>query len=64
MRAPRAVPRPIESVVFAGSRGRSRKRRGSFEVSFLELTTQTVRELDLGIAGKPGCRFEAGIAVG
>jgi hypothetical protein len=56
--------RPIESVVFARSHRRSRKCRGRFEVSFLKLTTQTVRERNLGIAGEPGCRFEAGIAVG
>jgi hypothetical protein len=62
-RAARRI-RPIESVVFARSHRRSRKCRRSLEVSFLELTPQTVRELDLGIAGEPGCRFEPGIAVG
>ena len=34
------------------------------EVTLLELTPQLLRELDLGIAREPGCRFGAGIAAG
>jgi hypothetical protein len=49
---------------FARSHRRTRGRRGSSKVSFLELTSQLFRELDLGIASEPGCRFEAGILVG
>ena len=56
--------RPIESVVFARSHRRSRGHRGWSEVTFLELTTQLFRELDLGIAREPRFRFDAGIVVG
>ena len=39
------------------------KWRGWSEVSFLELMSQLFREPDFGIAGEPGRRFDAGIAV-